>query len=82
MHGLDGLPQPTPAPAIARDAVWFTMCAWCERIRIRGHWLEQDRARPYLPADEAGTGMQLTHGICAECLDVVSAPSTAAVQRR
>ena len=59
-----------------QDAVWFTGCAWCNRIRVQGRWLDG-------PAALAAIGHRdpvLTHGICPTCFDEVN--RTAAEERR
>jgi hypothetical protein len=44
------------------------VCAWCERVRVGGSWLEGERALALIePAHES----QLTHGICPGCFDRV-----------
>lgn len=52
-------------------AVWFTMCAWCERIRVRGRWIENERARKLIDRS-SGPEQRLTHGICPSCFRQVS----------
>ena len=48
------------------DAVWLTVCGWCERVRDGSRWLDIDSAlaRLELPA---GHEPYLTHGICPSC---------------
>jgi hypothetical protein len=69
---------PPPPPSSSRvgsspagrsqGAVWFTVCAWCERVRFGGSWMEAGRALALIePAHEP----QLTHGICPGCFDAV-----------
>jgi hypothetical protein len=50
--------------AFAPDAAWLTVCAWCDRVRIRDRWLDPERAG--VPTH----GLNLTHGICPACLNV------------
>jgi hypothetical protein len=42
------------------------MCAWCNRLRIRGRWIE---AAP----SSAVRGRLLTHGICPSCFEEATA---------
>jgi hypothetical protein len=55
----DALPGSTPYDP-SQDAVWLTVCAWCDRVRRRGRWV--DGAVSVRPQT------QLTHGICPTCL--------------
>ena len=74
----DGAPSPSRSladspPARARDdAVWFTVCAWCDSVDVDGAWIELARALE-LVAPSADGHVQLTHGICPPCFATVSA---------
>jgi hypothetical protein len=48
------------------DAVWFTVCAWCERMDTGGRWIEIERALELID-DRPGHELRLTHGICPSC---------------
>jgi hypothetical protein len=50
-------------------AVWLTVCAWCERIKIHGRWVDAERALELMKVPADG-GQSLTHGICPSCLAV------------
>ena len=53
-------------------AVWLTLCAWCDRTRVRGRWIDAAQALEVI--DAAGTHQpRLTHGICPTCFDEVNA---------
>lgn len=52
----------------ASDRRWVTSCAWCDRIRVRGIWLERDVALARL-RQLAQSEPLLTHGICERCLE-------------
>ena len=49
------------------DAVWLTVCAWCERAKLRGRWVTLERA---LIAYRDARDLSLTHGICPSCFAV------------
>jgi hypothetical protein len=72
----DSLPPPSGAVSgstpydPSQDAVWLTVCAWCDRVRRRGRWVEAG------PSFRPQT--HLTHGICPTCLDAVLQISRAA----
>ena len=50
-------------------AVWFTACAWCERIKLGGRWVQGERA---LAAIRDVHALRLTHGICPACFNAVT----------
>jgi hypothetical protein len=62
-----------------QGAVWLTVCAWCERMKVHGRWVEPERALELmtLPRDREPS---LTHGICPSCLSAEMSRSD--VQRR
>jgi hypothetical protein len=64
----------TPSDA-TQDAVWFTGCAWCSRIRVDGRWLDEQAALELI-----GHHPLLTHGICPTCFAEVNV--RAAEERR
>jgi hypothetical protein len=48
------------------SAVWFTMCAWCARMKVGDRWIDVELALEMLShADD----LQLTHGICPSCFE-------------
>lgn len=54
-------------PLMTSDRRFVTSCAWCDRIRVHGTWLERDVAlglRRRLAQPEP----LFTHGICERCL--------------
>jgi hypothetical protein len=53
------------------DAVWFTACAWCSRIRMGGHWIEALAALKSL-RERPGPTPQLSLGICPTCFCEIS----------
>jgi hypothetical protein len=74
----DGNPPPpscsragSPPAGMSPAAVWFTVCAWCERVRIGDRWLESPRA--FAVAEAAKHEPQLTHGICPACFEALTA---------
>lgn len=74
---VNGNPPPTPLRAAGTDpgssgALWFVMCSWCERIRVRGRWLPLERALALIDATHRREH-RLTHGICPSCFAEVSA---------
>ena len=44
----------------SQDAVWLTVCAWCNRVRRGGRWVED--------GESTLAQAHLTHGICPTCL--------------
>jgi hypothetical protein len=54
----------TPSFGVAmHDSVWVTECAWCERMRSNaGDW------HTLSPAVRAAMRVELTHGICPQCV--------------
>lgn len=67
-----GLP-PTPRsfadsllPGSPPGAVWLTVCAWCDRVKVHGRWVEGERALELMKVP-AGSEPSLTHGICPSC---------------
>jgi NMD protein affecting ribosome stability and mRNA decay len=60
-------------------AVWFTLCAWCGRLKVRGRWVTVPHAPDRVDAS-AGRLPLVTHGICPSCFE--QATANAARQRR
>jgi hypothetical protein len=60
----DNLDGRTCGDALASDAAWLTVCAWCDSVHIRDRWLDPERAGVRIH------GLNLTHGICPACLNV------------
>ena len=64
---------PMPAP-LAEDrhsdgspsAVWFTICAWCARMKVGERWIDIE---PALEMMGRVDDLRLTHGICASCFE-------------
>jgi hypothetical protein len=58
--------------AVRGDAL-ITLCAWCNRFRANGTWVEAEEALddPALGLDGQLPG--ITHGVCDICFDVVAA---------
>ena len=44
------------------------MCAWCERVNVRGRWVETVSAIRELRTFDWPEPPLFTHGICPECL--------------
>ena len=61
----------------APTAAWFTECAWCRRIKVRGRWLDEPAA-----LDVMGAGPMITHGICPTCFSQVTLQAAAERRRR
>jgi hypothetical protein len=67
-----GLSPADPSPAdVSSDAVWFTACAWCRRIKLGGRWTETGRALELIHSS-ADRELRLTHGICPSCFQKVT----------
>jgi hypothetical protein len=70
---IDGTAPPTGSLANrspaerSPDAVWLTVCGWCERVKVGASWLDVDRALAELRL-APGRELSLTHGICSSCL--------------
>ena len=59
-------------PGASPDAVWLTICAWCERMKVRDRWISGTRALAMV--DGSGSREpKLTHGICPGCFVDVTA---------
>jgi hypothetical protein len=56
----------------ALGAVWFTACAWCQRIKVNGRWIATPRALELI-GTFSDSEPQVTHGICPTCFRGVSA---------
>lgn len=54
-----------------RTARMLTACAWCERIRLDGRWVDAARAIAQLRTYEWERPPQFTHGICEACFEEV-----------
>jgi hypothetical protein len=68
-----GGPPPTPLsfansllPGSPPGAVWLTVCAWCDRIKVHGRWVEGERALELMKVPPGGEP-SLTLGICPSC---------------
>ena len=65
--------MPLLDPEAPRGEEVLPMCGWCDRFEVEGEWVEVEEAarrlrlfaRPDLPA--------LSHGICAECSELLLA---------
>ena len=67
-------------PKAPQDAVWFTACAWCRRINVRGQWCKAPAAVDVAGLQDGAREPLLTGGICPSCFQDVS--DRAAQQRR
>jgi hypothetical protein len=71
----DSTRQPVPLTddhhgAASPSAVWFTICAWCARMKVGDQWIDVEDALEMIGrADD----LRLTHGICASCFDETAA---------
>lgn len=75
----DSAPDPSLAdahPIASPGAVWVTVCAWCARAKVRGRWIDTTRALQ-LVGSWGSDDPQLTHGICATCLNALTADADA-----
>ena len=50
------------------DRRFVTSCAWCDRIRVEGTWLERDLALSRLRRRPQPEPL-FTYGICERCLE-------------
>jgi NMD protein affecting ribosome stability and mRNA decay len=48
------------------SAVWFTICAWCARMKLGGRWIDVEPALELLGTVD---DLRLTHGICTSCFE-------------
>ena len=48
------------------SAVWFTICAWCARMRVGDGWIDVERALETMGRVD---DLRLTHGICPACFE-------------
>jgi NMD protein affecting ribosome stability and mRNA decay len=84
-----GLPTPLPKvshvdalpPAASPGAVWFTVCAWCDRIKLRERWTDSALARQQVEL-ALREDTNVTHGICPACFQAVSRSAEIARERR
>jgi hypothetical protein len=58
-----------PRP-IAPGVAWFTMCAWCKRVKVGQSWVDDELAPGLL--EQRRLKPQLTYGICPGCFDAVT----------
>ena len=58
---------------------FITVCAWCERVRVGGRWLEMADAIVRLRTFEWAEPPDLTHGICEDCFGRLAEARTAAL---
>jgi NMD protein affecting ribosome stability and mRNA decay len=49
-------------------AVWLTVCAWCNSVRVQGRWIDAITALQLI-GPSGSYEPQFTHGICPECFD-------------
>lgn len=56
-----------------RSGEFVVICSWCRRVRCDGAWIEVDEAVSRLHLFSSSALPQLTHGICADCNDLVRA---------
>lgn len=64
----------------ATDTRLLTVCAWCERVRVAGRWLEMDDAISRLRTFEWAAPPDLTHGICEDCYERLAEETRAAAE--
>lgn len=50
-----------------RSGELVRMCSWCQRVEVRGVWLEVEEAAARLGLFELPVLPRLTHGICEPC---------------
>jgi hypothetical protein len=48
------------------SVVWFTICAWCARMRVRDRWIDVERGLETMGSVD---DLRLTHGICPACFE-------------
>lgn len=67
-------PVPLLEPDRKRAEEWVRSCAWCSRIHVgAGQWAEVEAAAEHLRLFERDALPRLTHGICEECHDRLTA---------
>lgn len=56
-------------PAMVRSKEYLTICSWCKRVELpAGGWVEVETAVEQLNLFGAPMLPQLSHGICADCV--------------
>jgi hypothetical protein len=69
-------PAPSLADAHAKapsGAVWLTICAWCNCVRVRDRWIGAGQAMELI-GSRPGREVQFTHGICPSCFAEATLP--------
>jgi hypothetical protein len=65
----------TPVPLLSRSVprtdYVLTMCAWCKKLPVAGHWVEIEVAVEALKLFDVTSLPMLSHGICPTCQDLV-----------
>ena len=67
-------PVPLLDPERPRDESFVSMCGWCKRVAVASRgWLEVEEAVAALALFDTPRPPQLTHGVCEECSEGLSA---------
>lgn len=67
-------PIPLLDPQRPRTKGFLTMCGWCKRVAVSSRgWLEVEEAVAALALFDEPFPPQLTHGVCEECSEGLSA---------
>jgi hypothetical protein len=68
------VPVPLLDPQRPREGSFVTMCGWCKRIAVSPRrWLEVEEAVAVLGIFDETHPPQLTHGVCEQCNESLSA---------
>ena len=68
------VPVPLLDPQRPRERGFVTMCGWCKRVAVSPRrWLEVEEAVAVLAIFDEPRPPQLTHGVCEECSESLSA---------
>jgi hypothetical protein len=67
------LPQRLLDPATPRSNEALTMCGWCDRFRVAEEWVEVEQAAKLLGLFNRSELPALSHGICADCHELLLA---------
>jgi hypothetical protein len=66
-------PMPLLDPEAPRGEELLAMCGWCDRFEVEGEWVEVEEAARRLGLFDRSELPALSHGICAECSELLLA---------
>lgn len=73
---LSETPRPARAlldPGLPRGEGAIEMCAWCDRFRVDGRWMEIEAASATLGLTTASELPRISHDLCDRCAEMLEA---------